>query len=45
MTLLPPPPATQSQSIGLLLGVLLLALLAGEWYVLQHPAELAAARH
>ncbi|MCB2411051.1 TraM recognition domain-containing protein [Hymenobacter lucidus] len=44
MTSLPPRPAAQSQSIGLLIGLLLLALLAGEWYVLQHPAELAAAR-
>ncbi|GAA4367527.1 hypothetical protein GCM10023185_39500 [Hymenobacter saemangeumensis] len=44
MTSLPPRPAPQSQSIGLLIGVLLLALLAGEWYVLQHPTEIAAAR-
>ncbi|WBA44340.1 TraM recognition domain-containing protein [Hymenobacter canadensis] len=44
MTSLPPRPAAQSQSIGLLIGLLLLALLAGEWYVLQHPVELAAAR-
>ena len=44
MTSSPPRPAAQSQSIGLLIGLLLLALLAGEWYVLQHPAELAAAR-
>ena len=39
-----PPPAANTQNILLLLGLLLLGLLAGEWYVLQHPAELAAAR-
>ncbi|GAC1373976.1 MAG: hypothetical protein NVSMB30_16420 [Hymenobacter sp.] len=38
-----PRPAANTQNILLLLG-LLLGLLAGEWYVLQHPAELAAAR-
>ena len=40
----PPRPAANTQNIVLLLGLLLLGLLAGEWYVLQHPAELAAAR-
>jgi hypothetical protein len=40
----PPRPAANSQNILLLMGLLLLGLLAGEWYVLQHPVELAAAR-
>lgn len=40
----PPRPAANTQNIVLLLGLLLLGLLAGEWYVLQHPAEVAAAR-
>ncbi|RSK38906.1 type IV secretory system conjugative DNA transfer family protein [Hymenobacter perfusus] len=40
----PPRPAANTQNIFLLLGLLLLSLLAGEWYLLQRPAELAAAR-
>lgn len=40
----PPRPAANTQNIVLLLGLLLLGLLAGEWYVLQHPTEVAVAR-
>ncbi|KAA9325136.1 TraM recognition domain-containing protein [Hymenobacter busanensis] len=40
----PPRPAAASQPILLILALLLAGLLAGEWYVLLHPAELAAAR-
>ncbi|MBB4603507.1 hypothetical protein HNQ93_004199 [Hymenobacter luteus] len=40
----PPRPAAASQSVLLILALLLAGLLAGEWYVLLHPAELAAAR-
>ncbi|UOQ75293.1 type IV secretory system conjugative DNA transfer family protein [Hymenobacter cellulosilyticus] len=44
MTNHPPQPAASSQTFALVIGLALLGLLAGEWYVLQHPAELAAAR-
>ncbi|GAB2961729.1 hypothetical protein GCM10027048_32480 [Hymenobacter coalescens] len=44
MTNYPPRPAASSQTFALVIGLVLLGLLAGEWYVLQHPAELAAAR-
>ncbi|TLM88957.1 type IV secretory system conjugative DNA transfer family protein [Hymenobacter jeollabukensis] len=44
MTNHPPRPAASSQTFALVVGLVLLGLLAGEWYVLQHPAELAAAR-
>ncbi|TGE21008.1 type IV secretory system conjugative DNA transfer family protein [Hymenobacter metallicola] len=40
----PPRPGANIHPILLLLGLLLLGLLAGDWYILQHPAELAVAR-
>ncbi|MGI4741269.1 MAG: TraM recognition domain-containing protein [Janthinobacterium lividum] len=44
MTTQAPRPAANTQSIGLIFGLFIMALLAGEWYTLQHQLEIAVAQ-
>ena len=44
MTTQAPRPAANTQNIGLIFGLFIIALLAGEWYTLQHQLDIAVAQ-